>query len=165
MRNAVSTYGAVTFGGRWYTGPGAAPGGTLVESLKNQVFGNTIRNCKGAATFSFVEFLSRRDIAAGRRAVPRITGNLIHDNTVVTASGTPYSWNGSKFYTTVMYHSASKAPRWRGVNGNKLYDNHGFNPTHVYLIDGVFRGGVTVHKVESLAEFEASYAASVYRNG
>jgi hypothetical protein len=153
IAHAVSPYGVVSFGGRWYTGPGAAPGGTLVESVLNQVYGNTIRNCKSAATFSFVEFLSRQDIAAGRTAVPRMTGNLIHNNTIVGASGTPYSWNGSRFYSTIMYHSASKAPEWRGLNGNKVYSDQVANLTHVYLIDGVFPGGVTVHKVESLTHF------------
>jgi hypothetical protein len=164
IANAVSTYGAVTFGGRWYTGPGAAPRGTLVESLKNQVYGNTIRNCRGAATFSFVEFLSRQDISAWRRAVPRITGNLIHDNTIVAASGTPYSWNGSTFYSTIMYHSSAEARKWKGLNGNEVYRNRGFNRAHGYLIDGVFPGGVTVHRVESLAQFQASHPAYVYRN-
>jgi hypothetical protein len=165
IANSVCTYGCITFGGRWYVGPGAAPGGTLVQSVNNQVYGNAIRNSKGAATFSFVEFLSPQDVAAGRRAVPRISGNLIHDNTIVGASGTPYSWNGTRFYSTVLYHSSSRAPRWKSLHGNKIYNNHGFSQTHVYLIDGVFPGGATLHRVESLAQFEASYPGFVYRNG
>jgi hypothetical protein len=162
--NNTSVYGVVDLGAWWYTDANH-PNGVLVGSNNNQIYGNTIRNCRGAATFSFVEFLSKQDIRAGRRAVPRITGNLIHDNTIVGASGTPHSWNGSRFYSTVMYHSASAAPRWGGLHGNKVYNNHGFNLTHVYLIDGVFRGGATVHKVESLAQFEASNRGSAYQNG
>src|SRR5262249_8064640 len=152
------------FGGRWYVGPGAALGGTLIESLNNQVYGNTIQNCKGAATFSFVEFLSRQDITAGRKAVPRITGNLIHNNTIVGASGTPYSWNGSTFYSSILYHSSSQAPRWKGLHGNKIYSNHGFNRKRTYLIDGVFPHGVTMHRVRSLAQIQTIDGAHVYQN-
>ncbi len=164
ISNAVCIYGCVSFGGRWYTGPGAAPGGTLVEALDNEVYGNTIRDCRSAATFSFVVFLSPQDLAAGRRTVPKITGNLIHDNTIVGASGTPYSWDGSRFYSTIIYHSSSEAPKWKGLHGNKVYDNRGFSRTHGYLIDGVFPRGVTVHKVESLAQFQSALPAFAFRN-
>jgi hypothetical protein len=164
ISNTVATYGVVTLGGRWYVDSNH-PNGVLVESLNNQIYGNTIQNSKAAAVFSFIEFLSSADISAGRTAVPRISGNLIHHNTLAGNAGTPYSWNKSPFFSTVIYHSATQAPQWVGLNGNKMDENTGFDATNAYLVDGAFKGsGASVHSVKTLAQFEALDPNHVYGN-
>src|SRR5207248_285597 len=97
------------------------PDGVLVESKNNQVYGNTISSNKGAAGLSFIEFLGAADIQAGRTHVPALIGNQIHNNTFTGNMGTKYSWNGLTFYSTFIYHAETRAPRWVGYNGNKVY--------------------------------------------
>lgn len=162
IANAVATYAPVEFGGRWYYGAGAAPGGTLVESLNDQVYGNTITGCKGAAVFSFQEnYTSGTD-----KSIPRITGNLIHDNTLA-GNGTsgPYSWDKSQNFETVMVRSFKGATPWAGLNGNEVYDNTGFSLTHAYRYSYVNAANVTTTLVKTLPQFEASDPVHIYGNG
>ena len=153
ISNAVCTYGCVTLGSRWYTGVGAPAGGTLIESLNNRIYGNTFVGNHGAASVSFIEFLSSADISAGRTTVPALTRNRVYRNTFTGNSGTQYSWNGSTFYSTFIYHSATEAPPWVGENGNQVVSNR-FDSANANLIDVTY-GATTIHKVQTLAQFEA----------
>jgi hypothetical protein len=165
IQNAVGNYGVVTLGARWYSDP--LHPFVLVQSLDNQIYGNQIVGNKGAAAISFVVFLTPADVSAGRQ-VPNLTGNDIHDNVIGGSglnanSGTPYS-QFPNAYTTFLYHSATVAPLWSGLNGNMIHANEIDAATNAHLIDGVFQGGVNVHSVKSLAQFQALDPSHVYGN-
>jgi hypothetical protein len=161
ISNAVCTYGCVTLGSRWYVDANH-PDGVLVESKNNQVYDNTISSNKGPAGLSFIEFLGAADIHAGRTHVPALTGNQVHNNTFTGNMGTKYSWNGLPFYSTFIYHSATKAPRWVGYNGNKVYANQ-VDSTNANLSDGEYRT-FAWHVVQTLARFQAGSNGDVYAN-
>lgn len=158
--NAVGIYSPIGLGARWYYGQGAPIGGALVESTNNQIYGNTISNCKGAATFSF-----EQNYTPGTDdSEPQITGNLIHDNTIVNAQPSIYSWDGSSHYETVIFRSFKGATLWTGLDGSQVYDNVGFSSTNAYRYSYVNAANATTTKVYTLAQFEALDPANLYGN-
>jgi len=158
LLNNTATYGVINLGSRWYTDANH-PNGVLVESLNNQIYNNTLYGNHAAAAVSFVVFMSKTDVTAGR-SIPRLTGNTVTHNIFWGNSGTPYSWNGKTTYTSLIYHSASYAPPWPsgGYNGNTITNNDLDSTGYANLIDVAYNGKYT-HLLQSLSAFQ-SYAAT-----
>lgn len=156
--NNTAVYGVIDLGSHWYY-DSLHPNGVLVESMNNQIYNNTLYGNRAAAGVSFVVFMSQADVTAGR-AVPRLTGNVIRNNIFWGNTGTPYSWNGTKTYTSVIYHAATFAPAWArgGFNGNTITDNDFDSAASADLID-VANAGSYTHVLQSLPAFQ-SYAAA-----
>jgi hypothetical protein len=158
--NTVGIYSPIGLGARWYYGQGAPLGGAKVESKNNQIYGNTISNCKSAATFSFEQNYTRGMDAS----VPDRTGNLIHDNTIINPRSTIYSWDGSLHYETVIFREFKGAPIWVGLNGNQFYSNVGVGSTNAYRRSYVNATGATTTQVYTFAQFEALDPIHIYGN-
>lgn len=158
IANAVAMYGVISLGARYYAQAGK---NYLIESRSNQVYGNTIQNCKGAAVFSF----EQNYVPGTDPTIPTMTGNLIHDNTIsgMTPSGA-YSWDKTSHFETVIFRSFKGATPWVGLNGNKVYANAGFSSTNAYRSSYVNAAGSTTTKVMTPAQFQASDPTNVYGN-
>jgi hypothetical protein len=161
--NNTAIYGVINLGSRWYTDANH-PNGVLVESLNNQIYNNTLYGNHAAAAVSFVVFMSKADVTAGR-SIPRLTGNAVKDNIFWANSGTPYSWNGKTTYTSLLYHAASFAPPWPsgGYNGNTVTSNDFDSTGYANLSDVAYAGRYT-HLLQSLSAFQSSAAADVSAN-
>jgi hypothetical protein len=156
--NNTAIYGVLDLGSRWYTDPNH-PNGVLVESMNNQIYNNTFSGNHAAAGVDFVVFMSSADVAAGR-AIPRLTGNVIRENIFWGNTGTPYSWNGTRTYTSLIYHAATYAPAWPsgGYNGNTIVNNDFDNAAAANLNDVAYAGTYT-HQLQSVSGLQ-SYAAT-----
>jgi PKD repeat protein len=159
----VAQYGLIGLGGRYYTGvtPHA-----LVESKNNAIFGNTIQNCQGAAVFSF----EQNYVPGVDATVPAISGNLIHDNIVISmsppsalADGLIHSWDGTTHYEPVMLRSFQGATAWTGLNTNSVHDNWGFSSTNAWRSSYVNSSNATTTTTKTLAQFNG-IDAYVYGN-
>jgi hypothetical protein len=160
LLNNTAIYGVIDLGSRWYTDANH-PNGVLVQSLNNQIYNNTLYGNHAAAGIDFVVFMSQADVTAGR-VVPKLTGNLVKDNILWGNSGTPYSYHGSKTYSSLIYHAASYAPAWPGggYNGNTITGNDFDSATSANLNDVWYAPtGSFTHVQQSLPAFQ-SYAAA-----